>query len=143
MHYTFFVPGIPKTKGSTKSFFNPKAKKIVTMGTNKGEKSWEGIVSFYAGQAGVALSEHPIQLWLQFLFKRPKCHFNKKGLKLDAPEKPTGRNIGDIDKLERAILDSLTGVAYYDDSQVWAVSKSKQWTDEERVEVPGVRISIK
>ncbi len=140
---TFFVPGIPKTKGSTRSFYNPKAKKIVTMGACKQEKSWEGIVSFYAGQAGVALSEHPIQIWLSFRFARPKCHFNKKGLKLDAPEKPTGRKIGDIDKLERAILDSLTGIAYYDDSQVWAVSKSKQWIDEEYGEVPGVKISIK
>lgn len=41
----------------------------------------------------------------------------------------------DLDKLCRAVLDSLTGVAYEDDSQVIALSARKQYGMPERTEV--------
>lgn len=41
----------------------------------------------------------------------------------------------DIDKLLRAILDSLTGVAFYDDGQVVGIRGKKNYGSPERVEV--------
>jgi len=43
----------------------------------------------------------------------------------------------DIDKLARAVLDALTGVAYEDDEQVVKLVASKEYTDN-----PGVTIKI-
>ena len=44
----------------------------------------------------------------------------------------------DVDKLLRAVMDALTGVAYLDDAQVVQVTASKQYG-----ETPGVDIGIK
>ena len=44
----------------------------------------------------------------------------------------------DVDKLLRAVMDALTGVAYLDDAQVVQVTASKQYK-----ETPGVDIGIK
>ena len=60
-----------------------------------------------------------IKLVIDFYFLRPKSHLTSKGaLTRSAPLYPTGRQIGDLDKLSRSVLDSLTSVCYNDDSQV-------------------------
>jgi crossover junction endodeoxyribonuclease RusA len=41
----------------------------------------------------------------------------------------------DVDKLLRAVLDSLTGVAFHDDGQVVEISGWKNYGSPERVEV--------
>jgi crossover junction endodeoxyribonuclease RusA len=64
----------------------------------------------------------PMRLDLVFWFPRPATHYGtKKGisyLKANAPIDPVSARIGDIDKLQRAVFDALTGVAYLDDRQV-------------------------
>lgn len=82
-----------------------------------------------------------IQVGIQFLFARPKSHFNSKGqLKSSAPEFYMSKNRHDIDKLIRSILDSMTGIAYVDDSQVVLVHSIKRYCDE--VEREGALISV-
>ena len=40
---------------------------------------------------------------------------------------PTSARLGDIDKLSRAVLDALTGVAYLDDRQVIQLEARKAY----------------
>ncbi len=64
----------------------------------------------------------------RFYFARPKSHYNAKGILFkNAPREPTGRNIGDIEKLARSVSDALTGVAYDDDSQVISMDLAKSY----------------
>ncbi len=69
-----------------------------------------------------------------FYFARPKSHFSPKGVLLkNAPAHPTGRNIGDIEKLARSVSDALTGVAYDDDSQVVEMELTKAYDTKDLV----------
>jgi crossover junction endodeoxyribonuclease RusA len=64
----------------------------------------------------------PMDATLIFWFPRPANHYGTKNgisyLKPNAPVEPLSARVGDIDKLSRAVLDALTGVAYLDDRQV-------------------------
>lgn len=68
--------------------------------------------------------EIPVYVQMQFCFLRPKSTD-----RVFPTVKP------DIDKLERAVLDSLTGVVFHDDSQVVWVNKKKRYEDFQRVEI--------
>lgn len=68
----------------------------------------------------------PMEIHIEFIFVRPKSVSTKRLY-------PTVRP--DIDKLERALLDSLTGVVYTDDDQVVDVVKSKRYGPQECVNV--------
>jgi Holliday junction resolvase RusA-like endonuclease len=139
MSIQFFVPGIPKPKGSTKSFYNPKAKRIVTMNACGATKGWQSLISTCAIEAGVTYNDQRgVAVGIGFLLPRPKNHFNQKGLKANAPPLPINRT-GDLDKLIRAVLDGLTGIAYLDDSQVAEVFACKRYTDFN----PGASITLK
>ena len=63
-----------------------------------------------------------------FRFKRPAAHIGKKGLKPSAPQHCTSAQKGDIDKLQRSLLDALTGVLYDDDRQVVSITAHKRYT---------------
>ena len=56
---------------------------------------------------------------------------------------PTGRNIGDIDKLCRATLDALSGIVYEDDSQVSVLTANKYYLRKEEVEIQIHKLSPK
>ena len=65
----------------------------------------------------------PVSVEIVFAICRPAGHYgtgrNRGSLKASAPVHPVGRNVGDIDKLCRAVLDSLTTAkVWLDDSQV-------------------------
>ena len=63
---------------------------------------------------------------VRFIFTRPKSHLRKDGTtRPAAPRFPATRP--DVDKLVRAVLDALTGVAFVDDSQVVAVNALKEY----------------
>lgn len=136
----FFVEGVPRTKGSSFSFVNPKTGKIVYVHDNKHLKKWTAAVKFGALEHKCKPVPGPIWLTILYIMPRPKAHFTKRGdLKPDAPELPMGRP--DADKLERAVFDSLTGVAYRDDSQVVHVSHGKVYVNNS-TDSPGVRIRV-
>jgi crossover junction endodeoxyribonuclease RusA len=70
----------------------------------------------------------------RFHFKRPPSHLTTKGnLTKSAPKQPTGRNVGDIEKLARAVSDALSGVAFTDDSQVIEMRLEKAFDDRDLV----------
>ena len=69
-----------------------------------------------------------------FHFRRPASHLTTKGaLTKAAPLHPTGRQIGDTDKLLRALCDAMTGVVWFDDSQVIDITAKKRYFDRDQV----------
>lgn len=84
--------------------------------------------------------DEAVSISLVFLFTRPKAHFNSKGaLKLSAPEYKTTKP--DIDKLARAVLDSLTLAGVFrDDALVYSLAASKRYCV--GTEQPGVMITL-
>jgi crossover junction endodeoxyribonuclease RusA len=133
----FFVPGVPVAKGSAKAFYNKKAgRAFVTQDNLEKQKPWVSLISVKAESAGLALSDSAVHVALMFNMPRPKAHFRSNGeLKTGAPlfhkSKP------DIDKLQRAVLDALSSIAFLDDRQVCSVYAQKMYSD-----TPGVLIKI-
>jgi Holliday junction resolvase RusA-like endonuclease len=134
----FTVFGTPIPKGSTRSFAIARGKgasrvytgKTVNMASNADElRPWEALVRDAATQAGAKITSRPVEVNIVFSFRRPKGHFRKgknaNVLRDGHPEHHTSKP--DLDKLERAILDGLTGVVYVDDSQVVCANALKQW----------------
>lgn len=129
MYRKFEVFGTPVPKGSAKAFYNPKAKKIVVMQTNReAQIPWASAVAMAAKQAGVEMIRKPqgVRLIVHFAFLRAKSNRNKNHV-----TKP------DLDKLLRCVKDSLTGIAYEDDSQVCFATASKMYDP-----TPGAVIEI-
>jgi len=137
----FFVPGIAKGQGSLTSFKHPKTGAIVTP-QNAKVKDWRSRIAVFAatnydGQPmDCAVS---VQCW--FFLKRPKAHYNSKGIIKDAfaHARPAGKR-NDIDKHVRAVLDALTGIIYDDDGRVTDIVASKYY--ETPTAQPGVEIQV-
>ena len=103
------VRGLPRPKGSMIYGYRQ---------SSRGVKAWEMIIRSIARYAFQTTIAGPVELALRFRFQPPKCST------LGYP----GKNVGDVDKLTRAVLDGLTGVAYVDDSQVVRVDVSKDFS---------------
>lgn len=120
----FTIEGRCPTKGSTKSFLNPKTGKVVTVADNKKLAQWTKDARTQARLAKVPMiyKPHGVNLSVRVEFKKPKT---------SKASAPTVRP--DLDKCLRAVLDALTGVAYTDDSQVVYAASCKVYSDQERV----------
>lgn len=123
---TFTIEGRCPTKGSTKSFLNPKTGKIVTMADNANLKQWTKDARWQARAAKVPMiyKPHGVALYVRVESVKPKT---------SKATAPTVRP--DLDKSLRAILDALTGVCYADDSQVVSVTATKAYGPSECVTV--------
>lgn len=142
---TLRVIGTPVAKGSAKAFYIKALNRTMVTQTNADkQKPWVSSISMDAIKANAGFIPSRGRIFIKemkFLFPRPKCHFgsgkNANNLKPYAPIFHT--NKPDIDKLERCVLDALTGIVWVDDSQVCVVSnKSKVWANEH----PGVELTI-
>jgi Holliday junction resolvase RusA-like endonuclease len=70
--------------------------------------------------AGGEVLEGPVEVKITCWFSRPKSHSKKRSV---APEPKAIKP--DSDNLGKAILDSLNGIAYHDDSQVYSLQIEK------------------
>jgi Holliday junction resolvase RusA-like endonuclease len=124
--FTFTIDGKCPTKGSTRSFVNPKIGKVVTVADNARLKQWTKDAKWQARAARVPMTYKPHGVKVDILveFIKPKT---SKALA------PTVRP--DADKLLRACLDMLTGIAWADDSQVVSATIMKAYGPSERVTV--------
>lgn len=126
--HRFSVPGIPRPQGS---------KRIIRgrlVEVSKYVRKWRREVSAVASTVYDTPTDQPLLVELTFTFERPKSHLTSKGiLKSGLSEYHVKRP--DVDKLIRAILDSLTGIAYVDDSQVVSVAARKQYGNGNGVDV--------
>ena len=127
---TFHAYGHPVTQGS-------KTRTRWGMRDDNGErlKPWRDTVTAAAIDA-MGDDEPitgPVRVAATFLFNRPASHYgtgrNAGKLKLNAPAYPSNRGSGDVDKLLRAVLDSLTVArVFVDDCQVVDAGPCKVFT---------------
>lgn len=136
---SFTVPGRPVPQGGMKAFARGN-RAFVTHQKPKELGDYRARIAIAARDAGVECVSDPICMTVYFYIDRPKGHYgtgrNAGQLKPSAPGNPATRP--DIDKLLRAVLDGLTGVAFRDDSQVVDVFARKYYGDGS----PGTTISI-
>lgn len=139
---SFFVPGKPIPQGSAKAFNVGGKARVFTGASNESTPlgGWRARVAEFASKArgDRHVAALQIRLHLDWYLPRPK----KLEKLLRAPA--ISRRCGDIDKLERSILDGLTGVIFLDDSQVTTVCKSKWYTGnpDSFCAEPGVKIEV-
>ena len=82
--------------------------------------------------------EGPVRMAVEFVFKRPKSHSNKSGIKTTAPMWHTSRP--DIDNLIKLVMDVCTEMEVYaDDTQVVRLETVKRYANDEK---PGASIRI-
>lgn len=118
----FWVPGPPVSQGSMTIGWSGGrpfvGEPYVRHVESKDLKEWRGHVAMLARNAGLRpVKAVPIRVRASFCLERPKSHYRANGeLKPDAPRfRPS---TPDVDKVTRALLDALKGVAYKDDAQV-------------------------
>ncbi len=127
MTLAFTVYGVAMTKGNHRAV-TPKGMKFpVITESNRNVASWQQLV---AEGASRAIAERPeaervlltagVRLTIAYYLPRPK-KFSKRGVFVHHLTKP------DLDRLERAILDALTAVAYEDDKQVTEIISGKYY----------------
>lgn len=106
---TFTIYGPASTKGSTHSFKSNRTGKMVTLANAASLPAWTQAIAWSARQSGVTVIPKPrgvvVVVWV--IVARPKSV--SRALMTVKP---------DIDKVLRATLDALTGIAYEDDAQV-------------------------
>ena len=122
----FFVAGEPAPKGSTKSFpyrRNNGHLGVSTTNANPKTAPWEARVSCEAQRAFLDAEQRmfdgAVEVRMTFHLPRPAS----------LPKRVTWpiKRKFDVDKLARAILDGLTGVAFVDDGQVVRIMATKRY----------------
>lgn len=125
---TVWVPGKPQAQGSKNGFIVNG--KVVMVESAKGLKPWrEKIKAHVLHAERFQKFDGAVAVSMSFHFTKPKS--NKKKSHTQKP---------DVDKLTRAVFDSLTGTCLNDDSQVISLSAMKFWADENTAE--GVLINV-
>lgn len=132
------VIGTPVTQGN-KSAFVRGGRAVMVEGKGPGRqkhKDWRAAVaeaarSWCGANGNPPLITGPVIVRATFGLQKPAS----------APKRtrtfPIKARSGDVDKLVRSILDSITGVLIADDSQVVATIPVKDWSDP-----PGVTIEL-
>jgi Holliday junction resolvase RusA-like endonuclease len=112
----FFVPGHPETQGS-KIAGRTKSGHHFVRDDNPDLEPWRDSIVLHARAAAHAARvgrdlphAGPVDVDIWSYFARRKGHLKADGhtLRDTAPAYPIARGIGDVDKLVRAVLDSLT-----------------------------------
>lgn len=135
---SFIVYGEPIPQGSMRAFLPKGWKRPIVTADNKRTKPWRQDVKAAAleavEKAGVPLMGRAVAVSVacHFYFARPKSA--KKSV-VHKTTKP------DCDKLGRAILDSLTGVVFEDDSQVVSLSLVKDFAPRPHAQISVVALS--
>ena len=130
-----FVPGIPQPKGSTKAFV--RGGRAIVTSDNPKLRPWSATVTAAIAELDAEQLAGAVTVELAFFFSRPAIHYGKRGLLPSAPKYPIGRP--DVDKLERACLDSLEEAGLVrNDAQVVGLMGTKAYGEH-----PGVRVLVR
>lgn len=132
---TIDVLGTPAPKGSSRAMVRGGRAVNVPGGSDVGRtklKSWDRSVRESASDVIGKRTEPvyigvPLLVAIEFRMARPAGHWGKRGLRSSAPSSPTTKP--DIDKLARSTLDSLTGLAFDDDSRIVRLACTKVYAD--------------
>lgn len=132
MDFSFIVYGMPQPQGSTRAFIPRGWTRPVITSDNSKLKPWRQelaqTVMVAMGECGAQKVDRgvPVSIALTFYFEKPK---SQRKSALHKTTKP------DLDKLLRAVLDALTGIAYQDDAQVCECRVAKVFDSPARVEI--------
>lgn len=127
---SFFAPGIPVPKGSTRSFVvNGRA--VTTSTSGRALKDWHDMIAFKASEVAKELYAGPVWVEMEFVLPRP----TSRPRKYRYPDRKP-----DLDKITRAGLDAMTGVIYKDDAQVVNLHVRKNYAGGS--EQTGVYVSV-
>lgn len=123
MIVTFLIEGEPQGKGrhrTTNSGIN------FTPGRTAVYENW--VKSVYINRVGEKLLYGPIRATIEVYYGVPKSKSKRaKERMLQQLERPTKKP--DVDNVAKAILDSLNGIAYKDDSQIVELNMKKLYAD--------------
>lgn len=89
----------------------------------------------------------PVKVWIRFTFERPPSHYrtgrNAHRLRDNAPVLPTGHDLGDIDKLVRAIFDSLQDAGVVADDCLFVDLRTRKvYAGEDELALPAAGVVI-
>jgi Holliday junction resolvase RusA-like endonuclease len=134
MIQTFTYFGIPKAQGRPKFF---RRGNFTGAYDPKDSREYKSNVACQILEQKPLLidREKAVELTLTFYLPRPKGHFNSKGLISDRYSKAEHTKKPDIDNLEKAIMDSLKGIVWHDDSQICSKVSSKEYGDRGMVSI--------
>lgn len=122
------VSGLPWPEGSLKAFV-VKGKPVIVHDNPQRLQEWRDAVEAAARKSGASFLRRPVAVDMDLYLPRPKSHYrtgrNAHLIRDDAPSYPVHRM--DVDKLARAVNDSLTGVLWDDDGQVVKLAAAKHW----------------
>jgi Holliday junction resolvase RusA-like endonuclease len=129
MKQTFRYEGIPKAQGRPKFF---RRGNFVGAYDPKDSRQYkDNIAAQIVAQKPILIErEKPIRLWITFLLPRPKAHYNSKGIVKAKHIWTPHTKKPDLDNLVKAVKDSLKGILWYDDSQVYYTEAAKRYTDD-------------
>ncbi len=132
---TFFVRGDPTPQGSMVAFRSPKNGRPIMRPSNANAlRDWRKAVRRSALEAmeSALPIKGPVRVYATFALHRPKSRRD-----------PYPAGYPDLDKLDRAIRDALTGVVWDDDGQVVDSQTRKRWAGStDALPWPGVRITV-
>ena len=129
MAITFSVPGDPvpqprprvSTAGGFARAYVPKQHPV---------HAYRQAVAAAARAAGLTQTGDPLNVVIDAVFRRPKSHLNKAGVKATAPTLPRP----DVDNVAKAVLDALQDVIG-DDTNVSRLVVEKSYGPEARTTV--------
>jgi crossover junction endodeoxyribonuclease RusA len=129
----FTCAGHPVTQGSKRAFVR-NGRPILTEQSGDRLRLWRHVIATTAREtAHLGPHDGPVQVHLFFRLERPASTPKRKRTW------PIKTRSGDVDKLARAALDALTGVAFADDAQVVRLVVEKDWADGRG---PGVEVVV-
>jgi len=138
----FSVLGVPQPKGSARAWpvRRPGGRIGVAVSSDNRRRlrGWTELVQAAAIEAGVRpILAGPVAVRIVFTLPRPKAHYRTNGTVRPSKQArlPAGRP--DLDKLVRAVLDALSGLAWRDDGQVTELATAKRYG-----EIPGVTVEV-
>lgn len=126
-----WISGVPQAQGS-KRLVRGRGPDRMIESNDRTLRPWRATI---AGEARAKFERYggptteAVAVTLGFMFARPKSHYgsgrNAGELKRSAPAYKSTKP--DIDKLVRAVLDSLTGIVFVDDGQVATLTAWKDF----------------
>jgi Holliday junction resolvase RusA-like endonuclease len=142
---TFTVYGKPRPQGSLRTLIPLRGGKPTIVPADAGVYRYRADIQneWRFMFPDVAPLEGPVILHCVFMFRRPDSHYlppaKTKGRAAREELRPGAPihyvSTPDVDKLVRAVGDSLTGFAYGDDAQVSEAHASKVWGERDQTTI--------
>lgn len=143
----------PRPQGSKRGMVNAHTGKVVMRESSSGVKQFRTDVRTEAAAAlpaGWTELDEPVTVLAVFSFPRPAGHFgtgrNAGRLKPSAPRYPISKQLGDTEKLARAVQDALDSAGVFrDDSRTVELHAAKRYAGgpgELALPRPGVLVRV-